>query len=264
MMEEQPITSVLFQNLIIMNVLRYFLTSSLAFVIFYVIFKQKWQPLRIQLKFPERSDYHREITYSLGTILIFAIIGLIAFIPPVRTYNLVYDEFNQYGWLWWGCSILLMLLIQDTYFYWMHRAMHHRSVFKLFHLAHHKSTNPSPWASYAFHPLEAIVEASVIFPIILFVPFHRSALVIFLTITIIHNVYVHLGYEILPKRFHLHPIGKWINTSINHNMHHTRFDGNYGLYFLFWDRWLGTIDPAYDQYYEETDNKRTQHTKHAI
>jgi len=257
-MNEQPIIKILFQELMLMNILRYFLTSGLAFIVFYVIYKKKWQKKRIQLNFPNQKDYYREIRYSIITIFIYAIVGLIAFINPIREYNLVYYDIGQYGFVWWGCSIVLMLFLHDTYFYWTHRIMHHKAIFKLFHLTHHKSTNPSPWASYAFHPLEGVVEASVIFPIVFFIPFHPTALAVFLTITIIHNVYVHLGYEILPKRFHLHPIGKWINTSVNHNMHHTNFEGNYGLYFLFWDRWLGTINPEYDKFYKEINLKRNQ------
>ena len=41
-------------------------------------------------------------------------------------------------------------------------------------------------------------------------------------------------------------IGKWINTSVSHNQHHQKFNGNYGLYFLFWDRWMGTLRNDYD------------------
>jgi len=256
-MEDQQIIKEVFQELLTMNILRYFFASGIAFIIFYILYKDKWQKKRLQFEFPKRNDYYREVKYSIITIVIYAVIGMIAFVNPIKKYNLVYEDVDQYGMIWWLCSILLMILLQDTYFYWTHRAMHHKSIFRLFHLIHHKSTNPSPWASYSFHPLEGIVEACVIFPIIFMIPFHRTALMVFLIITIIHNVYVHLGYEILPKRFHLHPIGKWINTSVNHNMHHTHFKGNYGLYFLFWDRWLGTLNPKYDKFYEEIDMKRT-------
>ena len=81
-------------------------------------------------------------------------------------------------------------------------------LFKYFHLIHHKSTNPSPWAAYAFHPLEAVIEASIIFLIVWLIPYHRTALLAFLTFMITYNVYGHLGYELYPKRFHKHFIGR--------------------------------------------------------
>jgi len=70
------------------------------------------------------------------------------------------------------------------------------------------------------------------------------------------NVYGHLGYELYPKSFHKHFVGRWINTSVNYNLHHKHFDRNYGLYFLVWDHWMGTVRHDYDDSYEQVDNQR--------
>jgi sterol desaturase/sphingolipid hydroxylase (fatty acid hydroxylase superfamily) len=75
---------------------------------------------------------------------------------------------------------------------------------------------------------------------------------------IVYNVYGHLGYELYPKGFNKHWLGRWINTSVNHNQHHQYFTGNYGLYFTFWDRIMGTIRKDYDQRFEEVTNKRKE------
>lgn len=238
------------------NLLRYFLVAGPAFLLFYIVFKEKWQLKRIQSRFPASADYYREIGYSLVTIAIFVVVALVIFATPLVKFTLVYQDISERGWGWWWFSIVLMIFLHDTYFYWTHRAMHHPSLFKYFHLVHHKSTNPSPWAAYAFHPLEAVVEASIIFPIVFLIPSHATAILTFLLFMIVYNVYGHLGYELYPKRFSSHPIGKWLNTSVNHNMHHKHFTGNYGLYFLFWDRWLNTIHPDYDKRYAEVDEKR--------
>ena len=42
-----------------------------------------------------------------------------------------------------------MILAHDAYFYWAHRAMHHRRLFALFHRTHHLSRTPTPWAACA-------------------------------------------------------------------------------------------------------------------
>ena len=108
---------------------------------------------------------------------------------------------------------------------------------------HHKSVNPSPWAAYAFHPAEAVLEAGI-FPLILFlIPAHPVALFSFVTLMLWFNVYGHLGYELFPAKLYRHPLGRWLNSSVYHNLHHERFTGNYGLYFTFWDRWMGTLRP---------------------
>ncbi len=142
-------------------------------------------------------------------------------------------------------------------FYWWHRLMHHPILFKHVHLVHHKSTNPSPWTAYAFHPFEAIIEVGI-HPLLAFtLPIYTPALGLFFIFQIFYNVYGHLGFEIYPKGFQKHWLGKWINTSVAHNLHHKKFDGNYGLYLLFWDRFMGTLRKDYNETYEITTQKST-------
>ncbi|MEO0895678.1 MAG: sterol desaturase family protein [Bacteroidota bacterium] len=238
------------------NLLRYFVVSGIFFLIFYVLFKNQWKNKKLQLKFPKLKDYQREIVYSMITIAIFGIVAVMVFGTPLRQYTQAYPNISDYGWGYWILSIVLMLVVHDTYFYWMHRLMHAPKLFKYVHLIHHKSTNPSPWASYAFHPIEGFVEAGIIFPIAFLIPFHRTALFTFLAIMIVYNVYGHLGFELYPKGFNKTWIGKWINTSVNHNQHHKKFTGNYGLYFLWWDRWMGTLREDYDEAFAVADAKR--------
>ncbi|MHA4894836.1 sterol desaturase family protein [Pedobacter sp. PWIIR3] len=47
-----------------------------------------------------------------------------------------------------------------------------------------------------------------------------------------------------------------MNTSIHHNLHHSKFKGNYGLYFRFWDRLMGTENPNYVKEYDRIQNQR--------
>lgn len=239
-----------------MNAIRYFIVAAPAFLIFYILFGKKWQFKKIQKSWPKSKDYQREVFYSILTLFIFTGIALIVFGSPLRHYTLQYHDFNEYGWAYWWLSVFFMILLHDTYFYWTHRLMHHPRLFRYFHLVHHKSTNPSPWAAYAFHPLEGIVEAAVIFPIAFIIPFHQTAVIAFLFFMIVYNVYGHLGYELYPRGFNKHFIGKWLNTSVNHNQHHKHFNGNYGLYFLFWDRLMGTIREDYDDAYLTVDQNR--------
>ena len=125
--------------------------------------------------------------------------------------------------------------------------IHHPLFYRVVHKTHHLSTNPSPWAAMAFHPLESVLEAGIIVLVAFLFPVHPLAIGIFLLFMMVYNVYGHLGYELYPKGFANSFVGKWINTSVNHNQHHQYFKGNYGLYFLFWDRWMGTIRTDYEE-----------------
>ncbi|WP_395066172.1 sterol desaturase family protein [Flavobacterium sp.] len=241
---------ILWQLLDVAN--KYFLVVTPVFILFYVLLKKRISYKKIQLKFPKIKDYKREIAFSTLSIVIFSIPPLLLLgndtLRPLTTF---YEDSNDYGILYLFLAFPLMIIMHDTYFYWMHRLMHSPWLFKQFHLIHHKSTNPTPWAAYAFHPLEAVLE-SLIFVIFLFtIPIHPILLTSFFIFSIIYNVYGHLGFELYPKGFNKHWLGKWMNTSIAHNQHHQFFKGNYGLYFTIWDRLMGTLRPDYDLAYDE-------------
>jgi Delta7-sterol 5-desaturase len=235
---------------------RYFIIAGIAFLLFYVLVRKKISFKKIQQRYPGRNDYIREIGYSVITILIFACVPLLLIRnDAMRPYTTFYDDISRHGQLYFWTAFPLMLIMHDTYFYWTHRLMHHPRLFKWFHLVHHKSTNPSPWAAYAFHPLEAIVEAGIAVLFLFTIPIHTYHLPFFFLFMIVYNVYGHLGWELYPKGFSRHWLGRWINTSVNHNQHHQYFKGNYGLYFLFWDRMMGTIRGDYDEKFDEIKSR---------
>lgn len=230
---------------------RYLLLASIAYLIFYKVCKKSWSWKKIQPRFPARSDYRREFLYSLSTSAIFAALGYLFFFGPIVHYTKVYQDIHLMGIPYFLGSVVLTLIVHDTYFYWTHRMMHHPLLFPWFHKVHHLSVNPSPWAAMAFHPLEALVEFGIIAIVPFLYPIHPLAIALFLLIMMIYNVYGHLGYELYPKGFASSAIGKWINTSINHNQHHQHLQGNYGLYFLWWDRWMGTVRDDYEAHFHE-------------
>lgn len=220
---------------------RYFVLCMLSFAVFYGWKRRDWLYRKIQQRFPREKDYYREIGYSLLTAVIFAATGWLCLGTPLRACTQFYIDIHEYGLLYVVVSIPLALMIHDTYFYWIHRLMHHPRLYRRLHRVHHQSVNPSPWAAYAFHPLEAVLEAGI-FPVLLFLlPLHPIGLFGFITTMLWFNVYGHLGYELFPKWLYNHPLGRWINTSIYHNQHHERFVGNYGLYLTLWDRLMGTL-----------------------
>lgn len=234
---------------------RYFAVALIAFLLFYIIFKNRYFYQKIQRKFPKSKDYLRELGYSFSTMIIFSLIIVILNSPTIGPHTTRYKEIVEKGWGYYFAVFPVLFIMHDLYFYWMHRLMHHPSVFKYIHLVHHQSTNPSPWAAYAFHPLEAIIEQGIVIIFYFTLPIHITHLAIFFLFSIIYNVYGHLGYELYPKGFNKNILGKWINTSINHNQHHQFFKGNYGLYTLIWDRLFGTIRKDYDIQFEEVKSR---------
>lgn len=234
---------------------RYLVFTTLAFVLFYIVFKKPLWFRKIQKRLPKLKDYRRDVAYSLVSILIFGAVSTFALFV-LRDYNHVYRApIEGWGTVWFFGSFIWMLIVHDTYFYWVHRFMHLGPVYRHVHLVHHRSTNPTPWSAYAFHPIEAVLEASIILVIAFALPVHVLAIIIFFIFHIAYNVYGHLGFELYPKGFHKTRFGRWVNTSVAHNQHHSQSSGNFGLYFLFWDRLMGTLREDYDDTYEKSTVK---------
>ena len=227
------------------DALRYAVFASIAFAVFWV---WKWDALehrRIQARRPSRRALTREVRYSMSTAVIFGTVGFAVYHLERAGLLRVYETVDQHGWLYYAASIAIAIVFHDTYFYWTHRAMHHPRLFRAVHRVHHLSTSPSPWAAYAFSPLEAVVEALVVPLLLLVVPMHESAVFVFLLYMIVMNVIGHLGIELFPRGFARSRWWRWHSTSTHHNLHHRDFRGNYGLYFTWWDRWMGTQHPDY-------------------
>jgi lathosterol oxidase len=220
---------------------RYALVSSLLYSVFYLWKRKAWLNRKIQSKFPQNRDYRREIGYSAITSIVFALVSWLSLGTSFRQYTQFYTDIHQHSILYLVLSIPLTLLIHDTYFYWIHRLLHVPWWYKKFHRLHHTSINPSPWAAYAFHPVEAVLEAGIVPLLLLIMPMHPISFFSFITLMLWFNVYGHLGYEVFPRAVYTHPIGRWLNSGVYHNQHHERFQGNYSLYFVFWDRWMGTL-----------------------
>jgi Delta7-sterol 5-desaturase len=236
--------------------LRYFVIAGVAFFIYYKWRRKHIAWRKIQLRFPQKADYRREIGYSCITVVIFALVTVVFLFTPLRKITWLYTDIKQYGIIWYIAAYPLMFIVHDAWFYWTHRLMHYPPVFKIFHMVHHRSTNPSPWAAFAFHPTEAFVGAGIFPVLLLLMPLTPMHFVIFFLVMLVYNVYGHLGWELYPKWFSRHWLGRWVNTSVNHNLHHQFFKGNYGLYFLWWDRWMGTIREDYESSFEEVKSRK--------
>jgi len=229
---------------------RYLVIAGLAAGIFYGLARRWTFAHKLQQRWPRNRDYAREIGYSLLAFAVFSAVAVLVLTGPVRPFTRIYSDVAEHGWPYLIASSAAVLLIHDAYFYWMHRLMHHPKVYRFVHLTHHRSTNPTPWTSFAFHPLEALVEAGIIVFIAFLFPVHPLVILGFVLVMTVYNVYGHLGWELYPSGFARHPIGRWINTSISHNQHHRYAHSNYGLYFLWWDRWFGTLHPDYEAAFE--------------
>ena len=59
----------------------------------------------------------------------------------------------------------------------------------------------------------------------------------------------------LPRWFARNPITKHLGTAVFHDMHHENGAYNFGVYFTWWDRLMGTMHPSYVERYERVTER---------
>ncbi len=223
---------------------RYLIAAGLISALVWLLRRTSWASRKIQRREATRADFRREFFASLRTVIVYSLVIL----PMVWAFQHGALKFysGPVSALGFAGYLAAILLAHDTWFYWTHRAMHTPKLFKTFHKFHHLTATPTPWTAYSFDIGEAFV-------MVLFMPLY--ALVVstpgpviftFLAVMILRNAMGHAGLELHPRGWASHPVLGWISTTTHHDLHHAgSFNHNFGFYFTWWDKLMGTEHPEY-------------------
>lgn len=234
---------------------RYFLIAGIFYLIFYCWLPEKCQQRKLNKRQYKPKQLQTEITWSIINGLIFSFSGAAAVILWQKGFTKVYTNIHAYSWWYLPVSLVISMLLHETYYYWLHRWMHHPRVFKIVHKVHHDSNITSPFTAFSFHPLEGVLQA-IFFPVVLlFLPMHYYIIIVQLVIMSLSSVINHLDIEIYPKNFNKNIFGKWLIGATHHSLHHKQFKYNYGLYFTFWDKIRKTESPLFNELFETATKK---------
>jgi Delta7-sterol 5-desaturase len=165
---------------------------------------------------------------------------------------------------WWrvGLEYAAYFLLFDTWFYWFHRLMHKEPVYSLVHKLHHKSTSPNMLTTLSVNPLESLVNGGFV-PVLLTLatlvglPLHAASVALFGVTTIAMGLYVHSGYEFLPRWWNKTWATKWFITTTFHDQHHKYFNYNFGGYTPIWDYLCGTVRKKYEADFDRICERRS-------
>jgi Delta7-sterol 5-desaturase len=220
---------------------RYLVVSGLAYWLLWQRGGEKLAARRLNRDRPMRRLIIQEIRLSLLSSAVYAAPAALALQAGLHGRTNIYTDWTAHGGVpYIFLSAFVYLTVQDSYYYWAHRLMHQPRLFKWTHAGHHKSRQPTPFASFAFDPAEALLTAWLLPAMVFLVPIHMVLLIGLLMLMTVTAVMNHSGWEMLPARFVHGPVGRHLISATHHSLHHTRFDANFGLYFRFWDRLMGT------------------------
>ena len=234
----------------VITFIRYILLSKLYLQGVYGYFSER-HASRILSQWVSQDQRNREILMSGISSLIFGLIGVGMIMMWQYGLTTIYIEWSTYPLWYVPISVLLAFFIHETYYYWLHRWLHHPKIYRWIHRVHHDSIDTSVWTSFSFHPVESLLQAIIIPAIMIVVPMHIYVLIVLLLVMTLSAIMNHAGVEIFPKNAHKHVIWKHFIGATHHDLHHRRFMFNYGLYFTFWDRWMKTEVEDYDTIYRD-------------
>jgi sterol desaturase/sphingolipid hydroxylase (fatty acid hydroxylase superfamily) len=130
--------------------------------------------------------------------------------------------------------LLLLMAWHMVHFYFGHRLLHWKPLYRAAHHLHHKNVNIGPWSGLSMHPIEHVLYFSLVL-IYWIVPSHP-----------IHAMFTLQFAGLMPAPGHagFNEIGKGraaLPSDFFHYLHHRYFECNYGAPAVPLDRWFGTF-----------------------
>jgi sterol desaturase/sphingolipid hydroxylase (fatty acid hydroxylase superfamily) len=226
---------------------RYVITAGGVFVIVNLAFASRLAGRKIREKSAAASQMRREFMTSLRTAVIFSLSGALTVLAQNAGAITMLGAPENPGWGYFAVNLAAIIIAHDAWFYWTHRLIHHPRLFRRAHRTHHKSHIPTPWTAYSFDMTEAAINAAYLPLFLIVMPTSILVIIVFLTHMIVRNVIGHCGYELFPARRDGRPLVDWLTTVTHHDLHHAQAGWNYGLYFTWWDRLMGTEHPLYHE-----------------
>lgn len=139
--------------------------------------------------------------------------------------------------VWFLLVFVVLALVGNIHFYWIHRLIHWKPLYDRVHHLHHRNVVCGPWSGLSMHPIEHVLYFShiVIHFVIASHPIH---FLFSLQVKSLLAPPSHVGYEKIAKNEEAEggvPVGDFY-----HQLHHRFFECNYGEPELPFDHWFGT------------------------
>src|SRR5688572_28672446 len=112
--------------------LRYF---ALAWIYRSVVRRLPVKPINNK---PSPAQWRSELMWSTLSSAVFTILTLLTFLAYEKGLTKIYTDFQKHSVSYFVASVVVMLVLYESYYYWLHRWMHRPSVFRFVHKVHHE------------------------------------------------------------------------------------------------------------------------------
>ena len=138
--------------------------------------------------------------------------------------------------VWFAALFVIIPVWSSMNFYWVHRFLHWKPVYRRVHALHHKNITVGPWSGIAMHPVEHVLYFSSV-ALHFVVASHPVHMIYHLFVQALHPPLSHSGYESLEMKGG----ARFTTGDFFHQLHHRYFECNYGTSEMPWDKWFGSF-----------------------
>lgn len=180
---------------------------------------------------PPEADVRSEFWFSVSSLAIMSGLSVPLEVGIQLEYSKVYHHASERSLAYLLLSPLLFILVSDCCIYFIHRGLHHRSIYRYIHKPHHSYIHTTAFAAFAFHPLDGFLQGVSYQLFVYIFPFHSMIHLVSMSCVLLWTINIHDRASFgIPG----------INGAAHHTVHHTTFKSNYGQYLTLWDKLFGT------------------------
>ena len=153
--------------------------------------------------------------------------------------------------IWFVLIIVAIPFFDSAHFYFIHRLLHWKPLYRVAHAVHHRNVSTGPWSGFSMHPLEHLIYLSNVLIHVLFAS-HPIHIFFHLQWNAIGAGVSHTGYESLTVR------GKPVIylSPFHHQLHHRLYNCNYGNGLVPMDKLFGSDHDGTDEAWRVIRNSR--------
>jgi len=186
------------------------------------------------------KQHERESVWPIGFWFDWAAMGLAYYFGAFHNM-----EFWN-GWTSFLWMFLIHITVVEFLYYWLHRLLHVKWVYKMYHQYHHASINTEAKTCLSFEIGERL-SYTALFSTVPLLGYYMGAmshvsLAAYFFWFDVNNGGGHINFEIFPDFFYSTPLGLFWYSASYHSIHHTRFKKNYSLFMPWPDLLFGTAD----------------------
>lgn len=236
------------------------LFTNLEYFIYYTLehpFLERYKTTPDQWPWKQnKEEWNKQIIKAFKTVTFNSLILLPIFLLPNILTNECphrYDRESLPNLYEIISQLAICMLCEDFFFYFSHRLLHTDYFYNKIHKIHHEFKETVAISAIYAHPIEYMIGnilPSSIAPLLLGNKMHLLTNLVYIVMVLHESHDGHSGYTF---SWSPHRVVPMTFDADFHIFHHWKFRGNYANYFSIWDKFFGTVNKTFLDYFNNKE-----------